>query len=184
VGSGLIGSGQSESIPPRSARQTLGAALSTLLVASAAPYGYTLTIWGSGALLIRSHGAPDVGEVFLFVAGAITGFNLLGLLVAETINRTMPIDRRADRLLAGVLDWIAVGAVIGAVSLLANIPGWVPWLVAPLVATALYLLLAGLQLAALAIRGHRSDDRVEPLEETVTDAQRAGDRGQRQVDGA
>lgn len=149
---------------PRSAGRTLGAALSTLLVASAAPYGYTLAIWGSGAMLVRSHGVPDVGDVFMFVAGAIAGFNLLGLSAEETINRTMPIERRGDRLLGGVLDWIAVGAAVGAASLLAEIHSWVPWLVAPLVATVLYLFVASLQLAALSIRGWFRDDRAEPLE--------------------
>jgi hypothetical protein len=151
-------------MPPRSAGQTLGAALSTLLVASAAPYGYTLAIWGSGAMLVRSHGVPDVGDVFIFVAGAIAGFNLLGLSAEETITKTMPIERRGERLLAGVLDWIAVGAAVGAASLLAEIQSWVPWLLAPLVATVLYLVVASLQLAALSIRGVRGYHRAEPLE--------------------
>lgn len=167
---------RSENVRPTSPSQTLGAALSTLLVASAAPYGYTLAVWGSGAVLLHSHGVPDVGEVFLFVAGAIAGFNLLGLLVEDAIDTTMPIDRRGDRLLAGVLDWIAVGAVIGAVSLLAEIHGWVPWLVAPLVATVLYLLIASLQLTALAIRCFRKEDRAERLEKTVTDTRPDGSR--------
>jgi hypothetical protein len=146
---------RSENIPPRLAVRTLDAALSTLLVASAAPYGYTLAVWSSGALLMRPHGVPDPRDVFIFVAGAIAGFNLLGLWVEEGIKRTMPIERRGDRLIAGVLDWVAVGAVVGAVSLLAEIHGWVPWLLAPLVATVLYLLLASLQLAALALRHDR-----------------------------
>ena len=145
----------SENIAPRSARQTVGAALSTLLVASAAPYGYTPTIWGSGAALMSSHGVPHTGDVFIFVAGAIGGFNLLGLFVEETTISTKPIDRRGERLVAGVLDWLAVGAAVGAVSLLAEIHGWMPWLVAPIVATVLYLLVASLQLAATAIRGLR-----------------------------
>jgi hypothetical protein len=48
----------------------LPAALGETVTSSAAPYGYTLTVWASGAVLIRSHGTPSVGEVFLFVAGA------------------------------------------------------------------------------------------------------------------
>lgn len=172
---------RSENIP---AARTLGAALSTLLVASAAPYGYTLAIWSSGALLMRSHGVPDVGDVFIFVAGAIAGFNLLGLWVEEGIKRTMPIERRGDRLLAGVLDWVAVGAVVGAVSLLAEIHGWVPWLVAPLLATVLYLLLASLQLAALAIRHDQGSNRGQPLEDAIADAPRADDRDQPRADRA
>jgi hypothetical protein len=44
--------------------------------------------------------------------------------------------------LAGVFEWIAVGAALGAVSLLDDVHGWLPWLVGPLAATALYLLSA------------------------------------------
>jgi hypothetical protein len=126
--------------------------VSTLVVASAAPYGYTLTIWSSGALLVRSHGDPSVGDVGIFVAGAIAGFNLLALMVADTLEAAVSIDRRKDRLMAGVLDWIAVGAVVGAVSLLSEIRGWVPWLVVPLVATVLYLVIASFQLAVFSRR--------------------------------
>ena len=133
-------------------RRTLQASISSLVVASAAPYGYTLTIWSSGALLLRSHGVPSVGDVCIFVAGAITGFNLLALVVVDTLEGTVSIDRRVDRLLAGVLDWVALGVVVGAMSLLSEIRGWLPWLVVPLVATVLYLLIASVQLAVFARR--------------------------------
>jgi hypothetical protein len=137
----------------RAARRSLPVALETILAATATPYGYTLSIWGSGAILARAHGAPTVAETFLFVAGAITGFNLLALVTEETPGRARPVQRRWDRLLAGVLNWVAVGASVGAVSLLAMIDGWVPWLVGPLVATMLYLSAVSVQLAASAPRG-------------------------------
>jgi hypothetical protein len=55
--------------------------------------------------------------------------------------------------LAGAFDWIAVGAALGAVSLLDGIHGWLPWLlVGPFVATVLYLLIASAQLAIVVVR--------------------------------
>jgi hypothetical protein len=89
------------------------------------------------------------------VAGAIGGFTLLGLLARPTVDLAMPVIRPDDRLLAGLLDWIAVGAAVGAVSLLGGIHGWLPWLLAPFVATVLYLVLASLQLTATVLRGAR-----------------------------
>ncbi len=147
---------RSQNIAPRSAPQIVSGSLTTLLVASSAPYGYTLAIWSSGAVLLRSHGVPHIAEVFVFVAGAIGGFNLMGLLVQQMMDIKTPVSRPGDRLLAGLLDWIAVGAAVGAVSLLAEIHGWLPWLLAPFVATVLYLLVASLQLAAIVLRGLRS----------------------------
>lgn len=55
-------------------------------------------------------------------------------------------------MLAGLFDWIAVGAALGPVSLLGDIHGWLPWLVGPLAAAALHLLIASVQPAAVAAR--------------------------------
>jgi hypothetical protein len=136
---------------------TLRSSIATVIPASAAPYGYTLAIWSSGAVLLRSAGQPSLGDVLTFVAGAIAGFNLLGVLSIGVIGHVRPIECLKDRVLAGVLDWVALGAVIGAVSAISGIHGWAPWLLGPLTATVLYLLIASLQLAVLAI--HRKPDR-------------------------
>jgi hypothetical protein len=59
-------------------------ALATALRGTALPYGYTLTVWGSGMLLAHERGQPSVGEIFLFIIGAIAGFGVLGLIVRLT----------------------------------------------------------------------------------------------------
>src|SRR5436190_23828730 len=141
---------------PRAASGTPRAALATVVAASAVPYGYTLAIWGSGAVLLRSLGARTAAEAFVFAAGASAGFNLvaqlLRLLASATPGPANPINRYEDRVLAGVFDWIAVGAALGAVSLLDGIHGWLPWLVGPFAATVLYLLIASAQLAIVVVR--------------------------------
>jgi hypothetical protein len=141
---------------PRAAGGTLRAALATVVAASGVPYGYTLAIWGSGALLLRSLGAPTAAEAFIFAAGASAGFylvdQLLGLLASATPGPVSPINRYEDRVLAGTFDWIAVGTALGAVSLLDGIHGWLPWLVGPFAATVLYLLIASAQLAIVVVR--------------------------------
>ena len=104
---------------------------------------------------MRGRGAPSTGEASIFAAGAIAGFYLmeqpLVMLAAEKLGRTKPIERYDDRVRAAVLDWIAVGAALAAVSLLAGIHSWIPWLVGPLAATVLYLLLASLQPAIVGV---------------------------------
>jgi hypothetical protein len=64
--------------------------LATVVPASAAPYGYTLAIWSCGAVLLRSHGTPSFADTLMFVAGAIAGFNLLGLMAIGAIRRARP----------------------------------------------------------------------------------------------
>jgi len=141
---------------PRAVGGTLRAALATVVAASAVPYGYTVTIWGSGAVLLRTLGAPTAAEAFIFAAGASAGFylvdRLLRLLASATSGPVNPINRYEDRVVAGAFDLIAVGAALGAVSLLDGIHGWLLWMVGPFTATVLYLLIASAQLAIVVVR--------------------------------
>ncbi|HTU86513.1 MAG TPA: hypothetical protein VMF57_13115 [Solirubrobacteraceae bacterium] len=143
----------------QSPRYALRSSLATIVPASAAPYGYTLSIWSTGALLLRSHGTPSTADTLMFVAGAIAGFNLLGAIAVGDIRHTRSVERRQDRVLAGVLDWVALGAVLAVVFAISRIHGSAPWILGPLAATIVYLLVASLQLAALIVE--RAPDRRE-----------------------
>ncbi|MFB6108624.1 MAG: hypothetical protein ABEJ82_07270 [Haloplanus sp.] len=73
-------------------------------------YGYTLTIWGSGALLITNGGLPTEMEVFGFAVGAVFGFALLALVafggIFEDVEYASPPSI--------VVSMIHVVATIGA----------------------------------------------------------------------
>ncbi|HUA46959.1 MAG TPA: hypothetical protein VMA77_17130 [Solirubrobacteraceae bacterium] len=124
--------------------------MGTVVAASAAPYGYTLTIWSSGAVLIDYRGKPSVADVFLFLAGAVLGFSALGMLAQGPLANRRSIDSRRDRVIAGALDWAAVGAAVGAVALLGRIHDWAAWPLGSFVGTFVYLAGAGLQLGLVA----------------------------------
>jgi hypothetical protein len=123
-----------------------------MVAASAAPYGYTVTLWSSGAILIRSHGLPHVAEVFAFAAGALCGFGLMGLLARGALASMESLDDAAGRVIAGTLHWLAVGTAVGVVALIAEIDGWEAWPLSSFTATTLYILLASLQLAVVDAR--------------------------------
>ena len=58
------------------------------LVAESKAYGYTLTIWGGGAILVAHYGTPDIVRVAAYVGGALVAMTLLaavafGGLLAE-----------------------------------------------------------------------------------------------------
>jgi hypothetical protein len=122
-------------------------AFATMVSSSAAPYGYTLTVWSSGALLMHFRHAPAVWEVFLFLAGAVIAFAGLWLFGRGPIEQSDPVSRQSARALAGALDLFAVGAAVGAAALLSMIPSWVAWPLTSLGATALYMIAASIQLA-------------------------------------
>lgn len=133
--------------PERRRQSSTTLALGAIVHASAAPYGYTVSLWSSGAILIHFHPQPNVGEVFLFASGALAGFTLLGLLAQPTLRAAPPPEPGPERVLAGALHWFAVGIAVGAVVLIAQIPSWADWVLGSFAATSLYLLVASLQLA-------------------------------------
>jgi hypothetical protein len=135
-----------------SATAAVRAAFATMVATSAAPYGYTVSVWSTGGMLMHHHGTPRVHDVFAFAGGALGGFTVLGLFASRGSGRWDQIDRADDRVLTGMLHWFAVGAAIGAAALLAEIHGWVAWPLASFAATALYILVASLQLALLTAR--------------------------------
>lgn len=130
----------------------LRSALGTVVTASAAPYGYTLSVWSSGAVLLNAHGVPTVAEVFGFLAGGLLGFAAMALAARGAVVRMDVLDDPHDRLLAGMLHWLAAGAAVGAAALVAELHGAEAWPLASFAATVLYLLGASAQLAAISVR--------------------------------
>lgn len=129
-------------------------ALATTLEASAVPFGYTVTIWSSGALLTHFHGSPGPLDVAGFIAGALLAFAGLGLAAHSVVRMDSPPPSRRSRVLAGSMDVVAVGLAVGAVTLLVAIPGPLAWALGSLTATVVFLVSASVQLAvAVRIRG-------------------------------
>lgn len=121
-------------------------ALRATVVASAAPYGYTLTIWTSGAVLSHAHGIPSSGEALLFLVGAVSGYALVSAIAfSEHAAPFAPEPSRAA--MWGALHLFSVSLAIGAASVVAHVVhGIAAWPLGGLLATALYLLTSASQL--------------------------------------
>lgn len=114
--------------------------------------------------MIHFRGLPDVGEVFLFAAGALAGFSLLGLAAHRTLKMHDPLPPGPAGVINGMLNWFAVGLAIGSVALLAQIASVAAWPLSSFAGTDLYLAGASLQLALVAgRRSNQQPDRDAPL---------------------
>ncbi len=114
---------------------------------SIAPYGYTLTIWTSGAVLTHARGVPTSADALLFMVGAVAGFALVGLVAFGRHTARVGSDARQPALWAG-FHVPSIGAAIGAATLIAHLledPG--AWPLGGFAATAIYLLVLSAQLA-------------------------------------
>jgi hypothetical protein len=131
-------------------------ALRATIAGSAAPCGYTLTVWTSGAVLSHARGIPSAGAALLFLGGAVAAY----ALVAAPAVRGSPERLVPEPALAAVwggLHLFAVGLAIGAASLTAHLVHNVAaWPLVGFLSTALYLVVSAGQLAIA--RAARADN--------------------------
>lgn len=148
----------------RGAAGRFDATLDKTLRAAVVPYGYTVTIWATGAYLIRDQAEPGAvfGHALMFIFGALLAFALLATLsqrrrahAAPPPDEPLPIhpDSSHPIMLAG-LHILAAGIAFGAGALVKVGFGELAWFLTPFTVTVLYLALSSLELA-MAIEMHR-----------------------------
>ena len=120
-------------------------ALRATVASSAAPYGYTLTVWTSGAVLSHARGIPNAGEALLLLVGAVAAYAIVGGLAFGGFSEHCPEPARA--VVWCGLHVISVALAIGAASLVAHfVSDAAAWLLCGLLATGVYLVASAVQL--------------------------------------
>ena len=141
--------------------------LRTIVASSAAPYGYTLTLWTAGAVATHAEGGtPSTVDALLLLAGAVCGFGAVGTYAFGGINRVLTSGpRRSVQVWAG-MHVPSVGISILLVSLLAElVHGYWVWPMVGFTATAVYLLVIGAQFWLATGRGGAVGPGEPPQEE-------------------
>jgi hypothetical protein len=116
----------------------LASALHLLLDRSALPYGYTLTVWSSGAMLMHRHGAPAPVDVFLFLVGGGLGFAAVTLVARRLPAEPLDPEPRLMHV-TGALQAVSVVIAVAVADLVAQISGRAAWPVGSFAATAVFL---------------------------------------------
>lgn len=121
-------------------------AIQTSLHGAGLPYGYAITVWATGSALTGEHGMASVADIFLFAAGAVAAYGGLTFLTWETAGEARdPLTRSPRRVRAGLVHVAAITLAIASAALIAKISSGVVWLLAPLVATLLYLAVSSVE---------------------------------------
>lgn len=130
-------------------------AIQTALHGAGLPYGYAITVWSTGAALSAEHGTPSLVEIYLFAAGAVAAYAGLTVLTWATEGEAHhPLTRSPRRVRAGPLHVGAIALSITSAALIAKLSSGVVWLIAPLVATLLYLAIPSVEVAL--VEGERT----------------------------
>lgn len=121
-------------------------ALRTTVAASAAPYGYTLTIWTSGAVLSHAHGIPSTSAALLFLIGAVAAYALIGGVVFGGLSEQL-VPEPARSVVWGGLHFLSVGAAVVVASLVAHsVVSTAAWPIGGFLVTGIYLVGSAAQL--------------------------------------
>lgn len=155
-------------------RPTYRRHLRTVVSATAAPYGFTLSIWTGGALTIEQVGSfPSTVDALLFVAGAVVGFGTLSALVFGGIDDVLTPTSRAQVRVWGGLHLPALGSSVLACSGLAHtVREPLVWPVVGFTATTVYLAVIAAQYWVASRREADPAEADDPLPASAGDAAR------------
>lgn len=142
--------------------------LRTVVTSSAAPHGYTLTLWTAGAVTTHAEGAvPSTLDALLLLAGAAMGFAAVGAMAFGSVNGVLASGTTGGVRVWGGMHVPSVGCSILLVSLLTHLlHGHWLWPATGFTATTTYLLVIGVQFSMATHRGAASTAGRE--DETVT----------------
>jgi hypothetical protein len=122
--------------------------LRTAVATSAAPYGYTLTIWTSGAVVTHARGIPSALDALLLLVGAVLGFAVVGAAAHGSPAHVLRAPRDYGVRLWGGFHLPSVGLAIGGAALIAaTVDGVLAWPLVGFVATSVYLVVIAAQFA-------------------------------------
>lgn len=91
----------------------LSSRLQTNLTDESKAYGYTLVIWGSGAILIDTFGFPGSVQVATYILGAVVGFGILAIAVYGSVFRRVTSVKDEAMIVASTIHFIAALGTIG-----------------------------------------------------------------------
>jgi hypothetical protein len=80
--------------------------LQSLLAGESRAYGFTIAFWGSGAMLINTHGVPGIERALLYGLGAVTGFGILAIAAFGNSGKKVEYEN-PGYIVLGMVHYIA-----------------------------------------------------------------------------
>jgi hypothetical protein len=144
-------------------------ALRSALASETKAYGFTLVVWGTGSIVTAERGSPGRSGVAAYVGGLLAGMALT-IVAAGGAPASGSSPRRRRRYAVGAVHLVSVAAAIAAGFALALVVAahWLAYLLAGVVAAAVYQFALGLEVAFTTEERDTGagSDRADPVEGT------------------
>lgn len=112
-------------------------------------YGFSVMITASFGVAVIHLGQPTTGEVFLFLAGAVSGFTAVEAIVSGGFRHGVRGEPSDVVALGTAFSLVSTALALGTATLTTEVLGaWPAWLLAPFAATCTYIVGGGIELAA------------------------------------
>lgn len=132
--------------------------LQSVVAGTVAPYGYTLTLWTSGAVTIRAQGhLPSTVDAILLLLGAVAAFGLVGAGAYGRLGARLAPGAAGPVRVWGGMHLPAVVSAVLICSLVAHlVHGLTVWALVGALATGTYLVALAAQYWLAAARRRSS----------------------------
>ena len=120
--------------------------LQSLLAGESRAYGFTIAFWGSGSMLIKANGLPNINLALLYGLGAVVGFGVLALAVFGKAGKKVDSED-SSYLVLGMVHYLAALVPIYLAHLItsASIPAMGDFFLTGLAVSTTYNILAVLE---------------------------------------
>lgn len=118
--------------------------LAANLVNEAEAYGYTLSVWGAGALLIDAYGVPALEGAMAYVFGALVGFAALAAVAFRGFLEPPDVETADSALVVSMVHVVSVAGSLTAAAAVVHVvepPGPFAFALVGLCVTVAYNLL-------------------------------------------
>jgi hypothetical protein len=117
---------------------------------NASAYGFSVTITASFGLLTSALGTPTAPEIFAFAGGAVAAFALVEFALSLGYRRDLEDEPPNVKDVGSSVSVLSVGlAMAGTFAVGRILGGFAAWPVGSFAATAVYLLLFGVELGLI-----------------------------------
>jgi hypothetical protein len=79
-------------------------------------YGYTLSVWGAGALLIDAYGVPSILGITAYLGGALAGFATLVAVAFGGVLDTTRVETSNSPLVVSTVHVVSTGGSLAVAS--------------------------------------------------------------------
>lgn len=104
------------------------------LVNESEAYGYTLSIWGGGSILINQYGTPTISQILLYIGGALIAFATLAVIAFPHLFTEQETGQSRQLIIASTIHIIATFGSLGIAYLIIRlvitsaVPAWISFL--------------------------------------------------------